>query len=153
MKKALIALYFLCMAFLNIALAQQPQQPAQPAAPIKGPAMIPTTTKSDSVLVTIILKHQQDKNLTEIRRILEAQGFWEVFPPADVRVVSWTLAMGLGHIITVQVPAGSVRSLNLAVENGAWGAYDTEFYLTYDYRGIWQDYILKREDAKDEDRN
>jgi hypothetical protein len=104
------------------------------------------------VLITVILKHQQDKNLPEIRRILEAQGFWDIFPPQDVKVVSWTLAMGLGHIITLQCPAGAIRRLNLALENGAWGAFDTEIYLTYDYQSVWLDYIERRMDAR-EDRN
>lgn len=120
-----------------------------PEGPSFQAQAVPST---DSVMITIVLKHQQDKNLPEIRRILEAQGFWDIFPPQDVRVVSWTLAMGLGHIITLQVPAGAIRRLNLALENGAWGAFDTEIYLTYDYKTVWQDYIEKREEAK-EDRN
>ena len=134
-----------------IALAQIgfAQQPTVPEGPSTTAAALPGM---DSVLVTVILKHQQDKNLPEIRRILESQGFWDVFPPQDVRVVSWTLAMGLGHIITLQVPAGAIRRLNLALENGAWGAFDTEIYLTYDYQSVWQDYIERREEAK-EDRN
>lgn len=115
--------------------------------------MTPAAPKeADSVMVTIILKHQQGKNLPEIRRILEAQGFWSIFPPEDARVVSWTLAMGLGHIVTLMVPAGDVRRLNLALENGAWGAFDTEIYLTYDYRGVWKDYVERREDAKEDHR-
>ena len=103
-------------------------------------------------MVTIVLKHQQNKNLAEIRRVLEAQGFWDMFPPEDARVISWTLAIGLGHVITLQVPAGAIRRLNLAIENGAWGAYDSEIFLSYDYKSIWQEYVEKREDAK-ADRN
>ena len=75
-----------------------------------------------------------------------------MFPPQDARVVSWNLAMGLGHIIVMKLPAGAVRRLNLALENGAWGAFDTDVYLTYDYKPIWEDYLEKREEAKD-DRN
>jgi hypothetical protein len=99
-------------------------------------------------MVTVVLKHQKDKNLPEIRRILEKQGFWDVFPPEDARVVSWNIAMGLGHVITLAIPAGSVRFLNVAIENAAWGAFDTEFYLSYDYLGIWQDYMTRRTDAR-----
>ncbi len=125
----------------------------QPATTPEGPSTTPPQIQpADSVMVTIILKHQQDKNLAEIRRVLEAQGFWDMFPPEDVRVISWTLAIGLGHVITLQVPAGAVRRLNLAIENGAWGAYDSEIYLSYDYKSIWEDYVEKREDAK-ADRN
>lgn len=145
MKKFLFIASIL-LAFVQHGLAQQPTPP-------EGPSMTtPPPVKADSVMVTVILKHQQDKNLPEIRRILEAQGFWDIFPPQDAKVVSWTLAMGLGHIITLHVPAGAIRRLNLALENGAWGAFDTEIYLTYDYQSVWQDYIERREDAK-EDRN
>ncbi len=132
-----------------LACAQQPTPP-QPAP---GPPFVPESiTTEDSVIVTVVLKHQQDKNLPEIRRILEAQGFWDLFPPRDCRVLSWTLAMGLGHVVVLQVPVGSVRRLNLAVENGAWGAFSSEFYLSYDYKAIWEEYIERREAARD-DRN
>lgn len=117
-----------------------------------GPSTTATVVEADSILVTIILKHQQDKNLPEIRRILEAQGFWDVFPPAEARVLSWNIAVGLGHIITLMMPAGAIRRLNLSLENGAWGAFDTDIYMSYDYKDIWQDYMNKREEAKD-DRN
>lgn len=146
MLKKILFLVSIVLASAQIAYSQQPIAPEGPST---NAAALPG---ADSVLVTVILKHQQDKNLPEIRRVLEAQGFWDMFPPQDVRVVSWTLAMGLGHIITMQVPAGAVRRLNLALENGAWGAFDTEIYLTYDYQSVWQDYIERREEAK-EDRN
>lgn len=131
--------------------AQQPAGKQVPATP--GPPAVPEVIATkDSVLVTIVLKHQQDKNLQEIRRVLEAQGFWDMFPPEDARVVSWTLAMGFGHVIVLQLPANAVRRLNLAIENGAWGAYDSEIYLSYDYKSIYEDYMSKREEARD-DRN
>ena len=91
-------------------------------------------------------------SVREALRILEAQGFWDIFPPQDARVVSWTIAMGVGHVILLQIPAGSERRLNLALENGAWGAFNTEVYLTYDYKSVWEDYIERREEAK-ADRN
>ena len=146
MLKNTLLLVSILLTFTQIGLAQNPKAP-------EGPAMSASTVPgADSVLITVILKHQQDKNLPEIRRILESQGFWDIFPPQDARVVSWTLAMGLGHIITLNVPAGAIRRLNLALENGAWGAFDTEIYLTYDYQSVWMDYIERREEAK-EDRN
>ncbi len=146
MLKRLLLLLLIIFTLVQVGQAQQPTVPEGPST---AAGAVP---KTDSVLVTIILKHQQDKNLPEIRRILEAQGFWDIFPPQDARVISWTLAMGLGHIITMNVPAGAIRRLNLALENGAWGAFDTEIYLTYDYQSVWMDYIERREDAK-EDRN
>ena len=141
--------FFVNCLLAVILLASASAKAQQPAGPSLNP---PAEQGEDSVLVTIILKHQQDKNLPEIRRVLEAQGFWDVFPPQDTRVVSWTLAVGLGHIVTLQVPTGSVRRLNLALENGAWGAFKTEVYLTYDYQTVWETYIHQREEAK-EDRN
>ena len=141
--------FFVNCLLAVILLASASAKAQQPAGPSLNP---PAEQGEDSVLVTIILKHQQYKNLPEIRRVLEAQGFWDVFPPQDTRVVSWTLAVGLGHIVTLQVPTGSVRRLNLALENGAWGAFNTEVYLTYDYQNVWETYIHQREEAK-EDRN
>ena len=149
-----ILLLTICLAALSEAgLAQQPVVKQGDTSHVEGPAMTPPPAGvSDSILVTVILKHQQNKNLPEIRRVLEAQGFWDIFPPQDARVVSWTIAMGLGHVIILKIPAGAERRLNLALENGAWGAFDTEIYLTYDYKDVWEDYIERREEAK-EDRN
>ena len=36
-----------------------------------------------------------------------------------------------------QSPA-DLRTLNLSIEKGAWGAFRTEFYPTYDYMPIWR---------------
>jgi len=152
MLKKILPLAICLIGLAHIAFAQQPVVEKQDSSTVEGPTTTPPAGVSDSVLVTIILKHQQNKNLPEIRRVLEAQGFWEMFPPQDARVVSWTIAMNLGHIITLQIPAGAERRLNLALENGAWGAFDTEIFLTYDYRPIWEDYIERREEAK-ADRN
>lgn len=147
-----ILLFALLILGVSAVSAQQPTKPSATMPPA-GPEMVAgKTVVEDTVMVTIILKHQQDKNLPEIRRVLEAQGFWDMFPTSDTKVVSWTIAMGLGHIIILKVPAGGIRRLNLALENGAWGAFDTEIYLSYDYGPVWKDYIEKREEAK-EDRN
>lgn len=150
-KKSLLFIFIFLAGMAFQAMAQQPTGKQEPASP--GPPAVPEAIPTkDSVLVTVILKHQQNKNLQEIRRVLEAQGFWDMFPPEDSRVVSWTLAMGLGHVIVLQLPANAIRRLNLAIENGAWGAYDSEIYLSYDYQSIWREYIEKREEARD-DRN
>lgn len=132
----------------QIALAQQPAE-KNDSTSVEGPSMAaPVEPIADSILVTVVLKHQQDKNLPEIRRILEAQGFWDIFPPQDARVLSWTIAMNLGHVILLKIPAGSERRLNLSLENGAWGAFNTEVYLTYDYKPVWENYVERREEAK-----
>lgn len=136
---------FVLAALLVAGSAARAQQPAKPGP---GPSTEVPSRNADSVMVTVVLKHQKDKNLPEIRRILEKQGFWDVFPPEDAQVLSWNIAMGLGHVITLVIPAGSVRFLNVAIENAAWGAFDTEIYLSYDYLGIWQDYMTRRTDAR-----
>ena len=113
------------------------------------PSLIPPeATSKDSILVTLILKHQQDKNLLEIRRKLETNGWWDLFPPEEVEIVSWQIVMGLGHIIVIKTPPHAIRKLNLAIENGVWGAYDTEIYLTYDYFPVFKEYTEKRDEYR-----
>ncbi len=113
-------------------------------------APMPSDTAADSMLVTVILKYQQEKSFSELRRLLEANGFWDVFPPADSRVVSWNVAVGFGHIVTLKMPADGVRRLYLAISNGAWGAFNSEVFMSYEYMPIWKDYIERRQDAKEE---
>jgi len=47
--------------------------------------------------------------------------------------------MGIGQVVTLRVPPEKLREVNLVIENGAWGAYRTEFYATYDYKPIWEE--------------
>ena len=96
------------------------------------------TQNEDEILLTIMLKHQQDKNLAEINAKLEDTGFWKDFPPEGVEVVSWYVMMGIGQVVTLKVPAAKLRDVNLAIERRAWGAFSTEFYPTYDFRPVWQ---------------
>ncbi|MGI9481140.1 MAG: hypothetical protein ACR2OR_02165 [Hyphomicrobiales bacterium] len=93
---------------------------------------------SGNILLTIHLKHQKDKNLGEINAKLDAAGFWKKFPPEGTEVVSWYVMMGIGQVVTLSVPAGKLRDVNLAIEQSAWGAFDTEFYPTYDFRPVWE---------------
>jgi hypothetical protein len=94
--------------------------------------------KPDEILLTVHLKHQKDKNLAEINAKLDATQFWKRFPPAGCEVVSWYVAMGIGQVVTLKVPATRLREVNLALEQCAWGAFDTEFYPTYDFRPVWE---------------
>ena len=96
------------------------------------------TQNDDEILLTIMLKHQQDKNLAEINAKLEETGFWKAFPPDGVEVVSWYVMMGIGQVVTLKVPAAKLRDVNLAIEHNAWGAFSTEFYPTYDFRPVWE---------------
>jgi len=109
-------------------------------------AQQPTDSKaaSDSIMITIFLKHQQDKSLKTIQEIQGKNKFLEMFPPKQARVVSWYVMMGIGQVVTVKIPAKELRTLNLSIENGAWGAYSTEFYPTYDFVPVWQDYLKNK---------
>ena len=101
--------------------------------------------KDDEILLTIMLKHQKDKNLGEINARLDDTGFWKKFPPEGVEVVSWYVMMGIGQVVTLKLPAAKMREVNLAIEQSAWGAFDTEFYATYDFRPVWEG-IKSRQD-------
>ncbi len=90
------------------------------------------TTPSDSIMITIMMKHHQDKNIEELREIRNKNGFLENFPPPSARVINWYVMMGIGQVVTLKIPASELRNLNIAVEKSVWGAFSTEFYPTYD---------------------
>ncbi|MBD3626992.1 hypothetical protein [Cyclobacterium sp.] len=87
---------------------------------------------SDSLMITIFMKHHQDKNIDELREIRNSNGFLENFPPPSAKVVNWYVLMGIGQVVTLKIPASELRALNMAVEKSVWGAFSTEFYPTYD---------------------
>ena len=95
-----------------------------------------TTQSCDSIMITIMMKHHQDKNIEQLREIREKNGFLENFPPKSARVVSWYVMMGIGQVVTVKIPASELRALNMAVEQSVWGAFSTEFYPTYDLHPV-----------------
>lgn len=101
------------------------------------------TASADRLLLTVMLRHQKDKNLAEINAKLEATNFWKRFPPEGTEVVSWYVMMGVGQVVTLSLPPGKLREVNLAIEQCAWGAFDTEFYPTYDFEPIWQNLKAK----------
>ena len=87
---------------------------------------------SDAILLTVFLRHDQSLNLAEINKLQEEQGFWKAFPPEGTTVVSWYVMMGIGQVVTLEVPASKLREVNVALEKTAWKAFRTEFYPTYD---------------------
>ena len=93
----------------------------------------------DSILLTVFLKHDQSKTLGEIKEILKETRFNEVFPPKGTHVVSWYVLMGIGQVVTLEVPPRHLRDVNLAIERSAWKAYRTEFYPTYDLYPVVKD--------------
>jgi hypothetical protein len=112
------------LAFNTGAGAQTTAAPAENAAP----------TPDNAVLLTIFLKHDQSRPLSELNAQLEKQGFYKAFPPPGIEVVSWYVMMGIGQVVTLRLAASRLREVNRIFENTAWGSYRTEFYPTYDYK-------------------
>ena len=114
------------LALHSGAVAQTAAAPVENAAP----------TDDNAVLLTIFLKHDQSRPLSELNAQLEKQGFYKAFPPPGIEVVSWYVMMGIGQVVTLRLPASRLREVNRIFETKAWGAYRTEFYPTYDYKAI-----------------
>ena len=92
----------------------------------------PLLPDKDTMLLTVFLKHDQSMNNIERRALLDESGFNDMFPPEGVEIVDHYVMMGIGQVIVMRFPPDHLRRVNLAIENGAWGAYQTEFYVTYD---------------------
>ncbi len=92
----------------------------------------PLLPDKDTMLLTVFLKHDQSMNNIERRALLDESEFNDMFPPDGVEIVDHYVMMGIGQVIVMRFPPDQLRRVNLAIENGAWGAYQTEFYVTYD---------------------
>ncbi len=90
------------------------------------------------LLLTIFLRHDQSKTLEQIQAHLKQTGFYKSFPPEGIEVVSWTVMMGIGQVVTLRLPAERLREVNRMIEEKAWGAFRTEFYPTYDFVPVWE---------------
>jgi hypothetical protein len=99
----------------------------------------------DAILLTIFLRHDQSKPLEEINAELRSNGYFQKFPPVGIEIVSWYVMMGIGQVVTLRVPAGRLREVNLAIEQSAWGAFRTEFYPTYDFKPVHE--AMKKQNA------
>jgi hypothetical protein len=112
---------------------------AAQAQPVPAPVSTGETaapTADNAVMLTIFLKHDQSRPLSELNAQLDKQGFYKAFPPEGIEVVSWYVMMGIGQVVTLRLPASRLREVNRIMENSAWGSYRTEFYPTYDYKQI-----------------
>ena len=94
---------------------------------------------ADKFLLTVFLKHDQSRPLSELVEQQKDQGFWKTFPPEGIEVVSWVVMMGIGQVVTLNVPPSRLREVNVALEKTAWGPFTTEFYPTYDFMPIWKE--------------
>lgn len=127
------------LTVLFLATYGQSQQSGTPASP-PGGMNAPGSPSSNpgTMMLTIFLRHDESKTLDEINAHLKQTGFDRNFPPPGVEVLSWYVMMGIGQVVTLRFPPDRLRDLNLAIEHGAWGAFRTEFYPTYDYLPVWQ---------------
>ena len=94
----------------------------------------PLLPASDTMMLTVFLKHDQTMNNVQRAELLRDAGFDEMFPPEGVEIVDHYVMMGIGQVIVMRFPPNLLRIVNIAIERGAWGAYQTEFYVTYDLR-------------------
>lgn len=95
----------------------------------------PTASESSSetILITLILRHHPGLVLDDIQKRLKESDWWESFPPKGVRIVSWTVAMGFGQIATLELAPSLLPVLNVELERRGWGVFRAEVYPTYDF--------------------
>jgi hypothetical protein len=98
----------------------------------------PASEPKNEILLTVFFRHDQSKTLDEIQAHLRKTGFDKSFPPEGTEIVSWYIMMGIGQVVTLRMPPEKLREVNVSIEKGAWGAFSTEFYPTYDYMPIRQ---------------
>jgi len=90
------------------------------AVAVAQPGDTPRHTQApDAILLTVFLRHDQAKTLDEINRLEDAQGLYKAFPPPGTAVVSWNVVMGIGQIVTLEVPASKLFDVNVALEKTA----------------------------------
>ena len=133
--RVLQGISFLVVAVVVLSVTPISAQPQ--AASSRTPAATPGSTPG-TMMLTIFLRHDESKTLDEINAHLKQTGFARNFPPPGTEVVSWYVMMGIGQVVTLRFPAEKLREVNLAIEHGAWGAFRTEFYPTYDYKSAWE---------------
>ena len=94
--------------------------------PNAGNAPAPTEnaapTADNAVMLTVFLKHDQSRPLSELNAQLDRQGYYKAFPPAGIEVVSWYVMMGVGQVVTLRLPASRLREVNRLLETMAPGA-------------------------------
>ncbi|PND53757.1 hypothetical protein CQZ88_01625 [Rhodococcus sp. ENV425] len=84
-------------------------------------------------MLTVVLRHDQSRNLEQLQGRLDDADWWHGFPPEGCEVVSWVVAMGIGQIVTLRLPADRLAAVNVELERRAWGVFRTECYPTYDF--------------------
>ena len=87
----------------------------------------------ETLLLTVVMKHHAGLTLEDVQARMKASDWWERFPPEGVRIVSWTVAMGLGQIVTLELPPHLLPVVNLELERSALGVFKTDWYPSYDF--------------------
>ncbi|MGK2317098.1 hypothetical protein ACSJLP_06320 [Gordonia rhizosphera NBRC 16068] len=90
-------------------------------------------SSDDTLLLTVILRHDQSQNLEQLQSRLDDSDWWHGFPPEGCEIVSWVVAMGIGQIVTLRLAADRLAAVNVELERRAWGTFQTDFYPTYDF--------------------
>lgn len=90
----------------------------------------------ETVLLTIVLRHDQSQTMEQQQGRLAEADWWESFPPEGCEIVSWVVAMGLGQIVTLRLPPDRLNKVNVEIERRAWGVFRTEFYPSYDFEPV-----------------
>ncbi|MDJ0395047.1 hypothetical protein QMK17_17115 [Rhodococcus sp. G-MC3] len=90
-------------------------------------------TADDTLMLTVFLRHDQSRNLEQLQGRLDDNDWWHGFPPEGCEIVSWVVAMGIGQIVTLRLPAHRLAAVNVELERRAWGTFTTDFYPTYDF--------------------
>jgi len=90
----------------------------------------------DTMMLTVFLRHDQSQNLDQLQAKLDDADWWHGFPPEGCEIVSWVVAMGVGQIVTLRLPASRLNAVNVELERRAWGVFQTDFYPTYDFLSV-----------------
>jgi hypothetical protein len=92
---------------------------------------VPVQAKDDPCLLTILLKHDQTKNLAEIQEALTRNQFYDIFPPIGTTVVDWHVVMGIGMVLVIESPQSMVGKVKNTLARASAGAYTTEVMVTH----------------------
>ncbi|MGC4960897.1 hypothetical protein [Gordonia sp. DT101] len=92
-----------------------------------------TPASEETMMLTVVLRHDQGQNLEQLQGRLDHNDWWHGFPPDGCEIVSWVVAMGIGQIVTLRLPASRLAAVNVELERRAWGSFQTDFYPTYDF--------------------
>ncbi|WP_188312043.1 hypothetical protein [Salinarimonas soli] len=98
----------------------------------------PAGSPADHILLTVILRQDQSRPVTQLVEQARAQGFHRSFPPEGIEVTFRTNVMGFGQVLVLQVPPARLREVRLSIERTAWGLFRTEVCAAYDFMAAAQ---------------